>query len=786
MKNPRLLIAIVLLCSADKAETQWINVRGPFSNGNAYAVAMTDSAFFAGTYGDGIFFSSDSGSTWVQADNGLQDMFIECVSIAGPNVLAGSARSGIYLSTNGGKVWTKPTGIGQNVTGCFVLAAYDSIVFAHTNDGLEISTDHGLTWKQPADRLLDYDVDCFAFDDSEVYAGTWNAGIFRSTNNGAFWSETNHPLSFQISALAIYGKKIFAGTYSGISVSVDNGASWKEADSGLTSVEVRCIVPDGPLLFVGTWGGGVYVSADSGTTWKQTNIFANNPKIYSLAADGSIILAGTGYNGGVYRSLDSGKTWTQRNNGSKNLPVLSIAVDGARLLAGTQGGGIYATSNGGEDWSQRINNLQSSSIGVLVVNGNEVYAGSNQGGVSLSTNHGGAWSDFGLRAGTTNIQSLIVRDSTLYAGLNNGLATSSTSSASWSYLVNGLTNFDVRALAASGPYVIAGTWGGGIFRYGDNRSYWVTVNNGLTYLGVSSLAQYGSQMLAGTFDGGVFLSTNQGTEWAQSNGGLGNSNIRSVLVTDSYMFAGTEGGLYVSTSSNLHWSLAGLAADTIYTIALGDTTIYVGTYNGIYHTSLSQLARLFLAIPELLSPRNDSSGISQPLKFVWGPVSDALAYRLQISFDTGFVHLALDTSSIVTPTCIFSMLKSDTAYYWRVCAWDSACTGGWSEVRRFETGTVTIAEQRFAKPTEYALYQNYPNPFNPSTTIQFTVPTDGRATLKVYNPIGQEVATLFNDEAAAGVIHQLQFDGSYLASGIYILRLVFDGKMLVKKMLLLK
>ncbi len=89
-------------------------------------------------------------------------------------------------------------------------------------------------------------------------------------------------------------------------------------------------------------------------------------------------------------------------------------------------------------------------------------------------------------------------------------------------------------------------------------------------------------------------------------------------------------------------------------------------------------------------------------------------------------------------------------------------------------------------PKVLALSQNYPDPFNPSTTIQFTVPSYGRATLKVYNAIGQEVATLFNDETAAGVVHQVQFNAKNLASGIYFSRLEFGGKMLVKKMLLLR
>ncbi len=89
-------------------------------------------------------------------------------------------------------------------------------------------------------------------------------------------------------------------------------------------------------------------------------------------------------------------------------------------------------------------------------------------------------------------------------------------------------------------------------------------------------------------------------------------------------------------------------------------------------------------------------------------------------------------------------------------------------------------------PKVFSLSQNYPDPFNPTTTIQFTVPSDGRATLKVYNALGQEVVTLFDEVATAGKYFQVTFDASQLASGIYFSRLEFDGKMQVKKMLLLK
>jgi len=89
-------------------------------------------------------------------------------------------------------------------------------------------------------------------------------------------------------------------------------------------------------------------------------------------------------------------------------------------------------------------------------------------------------------------------------------------------------------------------------------------------------------------------------------------------------------------------------------------------------------------------------------------------------------------------------------------------------------------------PKELTLEPNYPNPFNPSTNITFTVPVDGRAALKVYNMLGQEVATLFDEEAVAGRVYQKTFDASSLPTGVYVSRLEFGGQAIMRKMLFVK
>jgi hypothetical protein len=88
-------------------------------------------------------------------------------------------------------------------------------------------------------------------------------------------------------------------------------------------------------------------------------------------------------------------------------------------------------------------------------------------------------------------------------------------------------------------------------------------------------------------------------------------------------------------------------------------------------------------------------------------------------------------------------------------------------------------------PTDYGLLQNYPNPFNPSTKIEYKLPLDGLVTIKVYDMLGNEVATLVNEEKVAGK-YDVNFDASRLASGIYLYRIKVNDFYSTKKMVFLK
>jgi len=96
-----------------------------------------------------------------------------------------------------------------------------------------------------------------------------------------------------------------------------------------------------------------------------------------------------------------------------------------------------------------------------------------------------------------------------------------------------------------------------------------------------------------------------------------------------------------------------------------------------------------------------------------------------------------------------------------------------------------VIEINFDVSQDYALNQNYPNPFNPVTSISFQIPIKSDVTLKVYDIVGKEVATLVNEVKEAGS-YIMRFDGSGLASGFYIFKLQANDFVEIRKMVLMK
>ena len=146
-----------------------------------------------------------------------------------------------------------------------------------------------------------------------------------------------------------------------------------------------------------------------------------------------------------------------------------------------------------------------------------------------------------------------------------------------------------------------------------------------------------------------------------------------------------------------------------------------------------------------------------------------------LSTDNGTSWTAVNAG--LTDTVVISLAVSGTDLF-AGTAWE----GVW---RRPLSEMVSVKLASSELPTEFSLEQNYPNPFNPSTTIRYELPHASRVSLKVYNTLGQEVATLVNETKPAGV-YTVQFDAGSLASGVYFYRLQAGDFVEAKKLVLLR
>lgn len=159
--------------------------------------------------------------------------------------------------------------------------------------------------------------------------------------------------------------------------------------------------------------------------------------------------------------------------------------------------------------------------------------------------------------------------------------------------------------------------------------------------------------------------------------------------------------------------------------------------------------------------------------------AQSVAANQQVSIDqwdtVGFVKGAGTTATRHTYSFLDNPVESGT-YRYRIKQIDTDGS------LRFSAS----AEVAVTNPRQFVLIQNYPNPFNPSTLISYSITRSARVTLRVYNLLGQEVATLMDEEQSAGS-YKIAFDGAKLSSGIYFYRLSTTNRIsAVKKMLLLK
>ncbi len=405
------------------------------------------------------------------------------------------------------------------------------------------------------------------------------------------------------------------------------------------------------------------------------------------------------------------------------------------------------TSAGGDEQTSEWKQVTTFSLDEIVWaltfdNQGRLLAGTVGGNIYRSADNGANWELLNSDMNVGFIWSIVIGENDrIFASTEQGVFYMNAI-GDWKH-PNGMAN-DTRALAydADNSILYAGTWGFGIYKSIDNGVTWSDINNGLTSKVVNSIAvDANGNVYAATFGGGVFSSDDMGATWNKTN--LPFEHVWAVDVTSNGdVYAATYGGgVFGSDDMGNTWQDLNNGLNDalfVYSVAVdGEDNVYVSTWTG----GIFKL--------EAISAKAMSGSSAKSV--AWSPAGMG---------GLGISSLAADK----TAGMIYAGGENGALFV------------------KNTDGTTSVEEEI---PTEFGLSQNYPNPFNPSTNIEVKIKLAGKYQLKIYNILGQEVATLMNKAMQPGT-YTFKFNAIGLATGVYIYK--FSGKNVnfTKKMLLVK
>ena len=290
----------------------------------------------------------------------------------------------------------------------------------------------------------------------------------------------------------------------------------------------------------------------------------------------------------------------------------------------------------------------------------------------------------------------------------------------------------------------------------------------------------GGSTIAGTTDGGL--------SWHEANI---DSNLVSGLPVLNFNFYNKQFGyacggvldlagvIWRTTDFGNNWSATGVSPDEVFDLFVFDSLNALtlsGDPEGFFGTGdiKSDDAGVSWSYAELPLTALSFAIDFRTLTEGWS----ASGFKFLFTLDKGESWSEMETPDSLV---IFDLMFTDSLTGYAV--------GERGVVIKYFPQPVFINTNIAFLPEELVLHQNYPNPFNPSTKIKFAIADFGFVSLKVYDVLGKEVATLVNEERAAG-LYESEFsaniEGESLTSGIYYYQLTTAGQVQTKKMILLK
>ncbi len=440
-----------LFRSRDSGST-WSEIGSGSISGSLASVLVDPTAagvVYLATYTNGIFKSSDAGDAWAPSNQGLTSSYIRTI-VANQSTLYAVSDSAIFRSDDRGTTWIALGLMGLRFPPLLATMAISSSSPSHfyvgTYRGLFKSIDGGKTWESAntgINAIIALTLALPANGTSTAFAGT-SHGVYRTSNGGGSWEPKVDGLFYasEIISLAIdptASNRLYAGAVlcCGLYKTVTGGDLWSRVlETGWVSSIV--IDPKRPArAFEADAFSGISRTLDDGATWMRANVGIPYQRTFptALAIDpvrtDTLYLAAAAYSefnvGGVFKTVDGGDTWTPANDGITNSDVLFLTMDPSdpkTLYAGTRGG-LFRTKNAAHLWKPLGSNPPTSlySLAVDPRQSSTIYLGAGRSGVYRSSDSGETWTPFGSGFGDAEVYR-VSTDATgrlLYAATSRGV-----------------------------------------------------------------------------------------------------------------------------------------------------------------------------------------------------------------------------------------------------------------------------------------------------------------------------------------------------------------------------
>lgn len=540
---------------------------------------VTANTLYVGTAYNGIFKSTNGGTSWQNSSRGLESLDISVITIDpnNPTILyAGTNGGGIYKSSDGGARWsTSNTGLKNlNVTAIVIDPNNRTNLYAGTIGNLFFSGNSGDSWTpigvSGTGRLTCNAIQTVVLDPlnpATLYVGTATCGLFRSVDSGQRWTEANgglpsnsnnaatinvRYLTFDASGNLLAGTQgdgYFKGTPTG---DPNNPLLWSAANgsapNAISSTTVNTIVSSitSPNTHYAATLDNVAVTTDNATTWSTTGNQLQGTRVLTLAIDYNTptetLYAGTTQ--GIYKLTLGATEWSAINNGIINFNVTDIAVvesTPTTLYATTRNSGLLMSDNGGSTWRYANSGLTDLHTLAVAVDNNTapqrtLYVGTENAGVFKSTDLGVSWNSVDDGLSDPKITDLLVDTTTsnrLYAASPAGINLTTNGGVNWSAANSGIAGqhdikIDTLAFVANrdtsqANRLYASASASGLFSSPDDAISWGSLSSGLDNIFVYAMIVSPNDpdvLYVGTNGGGVYKSIDGGLNWFASNNGL--------------------------------------------------------------------------------------------------------------------------------------------------------------------------------------------------------------------------------------------------------------------------